>query len=78
MNITDIKQMTDKELNSFLAKIQKNERRICAKCGDFVLNKRTIIVRKEQTTRTMCVLCENCYADLLEFLEINDAAWEGE
>ena len=57
MNITDIKQMTDKELNSFLAKIQKNERRICAKCGDFVLNKRTIIVRKEQTNKNdVCIM----------------------
>lgn len=75
MNLNNIRQMSDKELNNFLTKIQKDDRRICAKCGEFILEKRTILVRKECTTRTLCVLCENCYTDLLEILEINDAEW---
>lgn len=75
MNLNDIRQMSDKELNSFLAKTQKDNKRICAKCGEFILDKRTISVRKEYTTRTLCVLCESCYSDLLNFLEVNDVEW---
>lgn len=76
MNLDDIRKMSDKELNFFLAKVQREERRICAKCGEFILDKRTLSVRKEYTTRTLCVLCENCYADMLDFLGINDVNWE--
>lgn len=75
MNLNDIRNMSDKELNSFLSKVQKDERRVCAKCTEFIVNKRTITVRKDYTTRTLCVLCENCYTDLLEFLQINDIDW---
>lgn len=73
MNINDIRKMSDRELNSFLATIQKDEKRICAKCGDFILNKITITVRKGQTTRVLCTLCENCYSDILDYLSIQDA-----
>lgn len=73
MKLSDIRNMNDRELNHFLTKIQKDEKRVCAKCKEFILNKRTINVRKNQTTRTLCVLCENCYIDVLEFLGIKDA-----
>lgn len=76
MNYNDIRKMSDKELNHFLVNMQKDERRICSRCKEFILNKITINVRKNQTTRTLCTLCENCYADMLEFLGINDACWE--
>ncbi len=72
MNLNDIRTMSDRELNTFLKQIRKAEKRVCEKCGEFILNKRTISVRKEQTTRTLCVLCESCYSDMLDFLEVAD------
>ena len=75
MNLNDVRNMSDKELNSFLAAIQKDERRICNKCGEFILDKRTLTVRRDQTTRTLCTLCNSCYIDLLEYLGINDVQW---
>lgn len=75
MNLNDIRKMSDKELNSFLAKTQSDNRRICNRCHEFILDKRTITVRKEYITRTLCILCENCYSDLLEYLSINDVDW---
>lgn len=74
-NYNEIRNMSDKELNSFLAEIQRSDKRICQKCGEFILEKRTLSVRKEYTTRTLCTLCENCYTDLLDFLAINDVDW---
>lgn len=76
MNLNDIRKMSDRELNSFLAKAQSDNRRICSRCHEFVLEKRTISVRKDYTTRTLCILCENCYSDLLDYLAINDVNWE--
>lgn len=76
MKYDDIRKMNDKELNHFLLNIQRDNKRVCSKCKEFILNKIVINVRKNQTTRTLCVLCENCYADMLEFLGINDADWE--
>ena len=75
MNISDIRNMSDKELNHFLGMAQKNNHRICEKCGDFIIDKTTITVRKGYTTRTLCTLCNNCYADLVEFLGIKDVDW---
>ena len=74
-NYNEIRNMSDKELNAFLIEIQRSDKRICQKCGNFILNKRTISVRKDYLTRTLCILCENCYADMLEFLAINDVDW---
>lgn len=75
MNLSDIRKMSDKELNSFLIKAQSENRRICSRCHEFILEKRTISVRKDYTTRTLCILCENCYTDLLDYLAINDVDW---
>lgn len=76
MKYDDIRKMNDKELNHFLLNIQRDNKRVCSKCKEFVLNKIVINVRKNQTTRTLCTLCENCYTSMLEFLGINDADWE--
>lgn len=76
MNLNDIRKMSDKELNSFLVKAQSDNRRICNRCHEFVLNKRTITVRKDSTTRTLCILCEDCYSDLLDYLAISDVDWD--
>lgn len=74
-NYNQIRNMSDKELNAFLVDIQRSDKRICQKCGEFILDKRTLSVRKEYLTRTLCILCENCYSDLLDFLNINDVNW---
>ena len=74
-NYNEIRNMSDKELNSFLVEIQSSGKRICQRCGKFILDKRTISVRKECTTRTLCILCENCYTDMLDFLAITDVDW---
>jgi len=76
MNLNDIRKMNDKELNAFLVNIQKDDRKICARCGEFIFEKRTLSVRKDYVTRTLCTLCENCYTDMLDYLGINDVNFE--
>ena len=76
MNLKDIRKMNNKELNAFLVKIQKDDKRICCRCGEFILERRNLSVRKEQITRTLCVLCEDCYINLLEYLGIDDVNFE--
>ena len=74
-NYNEIRKMSDKELNLFLVDIQRSNKRICNKCGGFILNKTTVSVRRDYTAKTLCTLCENCYADVLEFIGINDVDW---
>ena len=51
----------------------------CGKCGEYIYRqpKITIFISKYdkhtgQKQRKLCSLCMNCYAELLDFLEVTD------
>ena len=74
MRLDDIRKMSDKELNSFINKISKNNGRVCCKCGVIVYrNNRVTPMRNiDVTAKKICCLCNDCYSELLDWLGVND------
>lgn len=46
MKYEDIRKMNDKELNHFLLNIQRDNKRVCSKCKEFILNKIVVNAKK--------------------------------
>lgn len=74
MKLNDIREMNDKELNSFINKITNNNGRVCCKCGKIIFKKEriTIMINRDIVSKKLCCICKDCYTDLLDYLEVND------
>ena len=74
MKLQNIREMNDRELYTFINNISNNNGRICCKCGKIVYreNRITILRNVDVTTKKICCLCKECYADLLDWLGVND------
>jgi len=74
MKLDNIRNMTDKEIYTFINRISNNNGRICCKCGQIVYrdNRVTISRTIDVAPKKVCCLCKECYSDLLEWLGVND------
>ena len=74
MKIENIRNMSDKELYSFINSVSNNNGRVCCKCGRIVYKEQRITLSRnvDVTTKKICCLCKGCYSDLLDYLGIND------
>ena len=74
MKLNNIREMSDKELYTFINNISNNNGRICCKCGKIVYkNDRVTISRTiDIAAKKVCCLCKSCYKDLLDYLGVND------
>lgn len=74
MNLNNIRNMSDKELYTFINNISNQNGRICCKCGQIVYrdNRVTISRTIDVAPKKICCLCKDCYSDLLEWLGVND------
>lgn len=74
MKLNDIRQMSDKELNSFINSISNNNGRVCCKCGKIIFKNDRITIMKnvDINTKKLCCICKECYSDLLDWLGVND------
>ena len=74
MKLQNIREMNDRELYTFINKSSNNNGRICCKGGKIVYreNRITILRNVDVTTKKICCLCKECYADLLDWLGVND------
>ena len=74
MKLQNIREMNDRELYTFINNISNNNGRICCKCGKIVYreNRITILRNIDVATKKICCLCKECYADLLDWLGVND------
>ena len=77
--IDKIKDMSDKELISFINRMSQNKLMICIKCGEATgySNRKTISVgvydkKIGQRIKKLCTLCEDCYIELLDYLGCMD------
>ncbi len=75
MKLNDIRNMNDKELNSFINNISNNNGRACCRCGTIVYkdNRVTLSRNIDIVNKKICCLCKSCYSDLLDYLGVNDA-----
>ena len=74
MKLQNIREMNDRELYTFINNISNNNGRICCKCGKIVYreNRITISRNDKKKKKKICCLCKECYADLLDWLGVND------
>lgn len=74
MKLSDIRELNDKDLNSFLINISNNNGRVCCKCGTIIYKSDRITLMKnvDVNTKKLCCICKNCYSDLLDYLGVND------
>ena len=71
MKLQNIREMNDRELYTFINNISNNNGRICGKIV-YRENRITISRNVDVTTKKICCLCKECYADLLDWLGVND------
>ena len=74
MKLQNIREMNNRELYTFINNVSNNNGRICCKCGKIVYreNRITISRKVDVATKKICCLCKECYADLLDWLGVND------
>lgn len=74
MKLQNIREMNDRELYTFINNISNNNGRICCKCGKIVYRENRITISRnvDVATKKICCLCKECYADLLDWLGVND------
>ena len=74
MNVQYIRNLSDKELYSFVNRISNQNGRICCKCGKIVFkNDRVTLMRNiDVASKKICCLCKDCYTELLDWLGVND------
>ena len=74
MKLQNIRKMNDRELYTFINNISNNNGRIYCKCGKIVYRENRITISRnvDVTTKKICCLCKECYADLLDWLGVND------
>lgn len=74
MNLNKIRDMSDKELYSFINTVSNNNGRVCCKCGKIVYKNERVTISKtiDIAAKKICCLCKSCYSDLLDYLGIAD------
>ncbi len=72
--IDNIRNMSDKELYSFINQVSNNNGRVCCKCGKIVYKNERVTISKTVDTaaKKICCLCRDCYSDLLDYLGVCD------
>lgn len=68
MKLNNFRDMSDRELYTFINNVANNNGRICCKCGKIVFkNDRITLSRNiDVTNKKICCLCKSCYSNLLE------------
>lgn len=75
-----IRNMSDEDLKQFLEDYKQPQTKLCSKCGK--MGTKTIRVTAKdknlknlEQTRKLCMVCDDCYEQLLDFLEVSDVNW---
>lgn len=76
MDLNKIRNMNDEELQRYLSSISSRKDSSCYKCGknnaNYTINVKS---KREAQQKKLCCLCNKCYNELLEKIEINDIIW---
>ena len=74
MKLDNIREMSDRELYTFINNISDQNSRVCCKCGKIVYKEQRVTLSRniDITNKKICCLCKNCYSELLDWLGVND------
>ena len=76
IDLNKIRNMSDESLYNYIHRLSKRRGNTCLKCGkqaNYTLN---IQNKKAYQQKKLCVLCEDCYDDLLDYLDCMDIIWD--
>lgn len=76
MDYDKIRGMSDKELAIFIEGLKGRSLKTCTKCGAEVRKVIKIENKDSVQTKALCGLCNECYAEILEYLELFDLGWD--
>lgn len=76
MNYDKIRGMSDKELTIFIEGLKGRSLKKCTKCGAEVRKVIKIENKDSVQTKALCGLCNDCYEEILEYLELFDLGWD--
>lgn len=75
MDYNKIRSMSDEELKIFIDSLKGRELKKCTKCGKNAEKIIKIENKKTVQTKSLCGLCEKCYQEILDYLEMFDLGW---
>lgn len=76
MDYDKIRSMSDEELNIFIEGLKGRSLKRCTKCGAEVRKVLKIENKDSVQTKALCGLCNGCYTEILEYLELFDLGWD--
>ena len=76
MDLDKIRKMSDDDLKKWLKQLSKRTSTECVKCGKDINYVVKIENLKTYQTKKLCGLCESCYQDFLESLDVFDVPWD--
>lgn len=73
-SLKNIRDMSDRELYTFINNISNQNGRVCCKCGKIVYKEQRVTLSRTVgvAAKKICCLCKDCYSELLDWLEVND------
>ena len=75
MDLKKVRSMNDEELTNFLKSLSSKNTN-CCKCGKMCTKYTLNIQNRKKIKQTkLCNLCDECYTNLLDYLEISDVIW---
>lgn len=74
MKLNNIREMSDRELYTFINNISNQNGRVCCKCGKIVYREQRVTLSRNNdvANKKICCLCKDCYSELLDWLGVND------
>lgn len=82
MDLNKIREMSDIELRTFISTVTQRNNIFCAKCGGIISSKDKKIINVSiydkhngQKSKKLCILCNDCYVDMLDYLGVSDIQW---
>ena len=76
MDFDKIRSLDDKELAKFIDGLKGRNLKDCTKCGKKVSKVLKIENKETEQTKALCGLCNDCYGEILKYLELFDLGWD--
>ena len=76
MDLDKIRKMNDEELSKLLKQLSSRGNKFCKKCNKPAAFNIKIENAETFQTRKLCGLCEDCYKDMLDYLQLYDIEWD--
>lgn len=78
VDLEKVRNMNDEELNNYLTYLRKENKQACARCYAPISGYEIFVRHNKKgylSTRKLCSICENCYNEMINFLNVEPINW---